>query len=770
VQQILKVADCLLWRARVFQKRSGIDADWVLSIPRSNLYHRLFGQDPPEHPTELWNPQIAPGLEEMNARSSRAILAGETEYEQEVRLLLGGRSVWLHEHVSITALGPGEWTLTGILMDITATRDAEEARRQVEARLQQILTVADCLLWQAIVTDREGAEPSWDTFAPRSALYTELFGKDPVSSTDGRFVLNWWKLKVPELSEMENRYKDALRRGLPGYEHEFRAYVGPRTYWLREQVSIRYLEPGRFELVGVITDISGRREAEQALASEKERLAVTLRAMAEGVITTDAEGRVQYLNPAAASLIQCDAQDAAGRPIADVCALQDEHSGKPVAVSGELAVQGDRVAELPAETWLITQSGTRRKVEGCCAPIHASDSKVIGMVLVFRDVTERERLEQELMRSSRLESVGVLAGGIAHDFNNILTVVMGNLSLAQLDIEGGSEMARCIQEAERATLRARNLTQELLTFAHGGEPVRSAVDLAAVVRDVSEFALHGTQVKSVFDLPADLWPVDADKGQIGRVVQNLVINAFQAMPNGGWIRVSARNESVSGFGRPSLAPGDYVHISIEDTGTGIDLDVLPRVFDPYFTTKQSGSGLGLAAAYSIVKKHRGLIDVESDLGRGTTFHFWLPALRAGKPAAETASPEVLAPLKGRVLFMDDEASIRQMAAVLMRRIGLEVAVVSDGREAVEQFRIARAEGRPFAVVVMDLTVPGGMGGCEALNLLREIDPGVKAIVSSGYSSDPVLANYRDYGFCGVVSKPYEVAGFSRVLAEVLGQR
>jgi CheY-like chemotaxis protein len=250
-------------------------------------------------------------------------------------------------------------------------------------------------------------------------------------------------------------------------------------------------------------------------------------------------------------------------------------------------------------------------------------------------------------------------------------------------------------------------------------------------------------------------------------VQNLVINAAQAMPDGGTVRISARNEAVGAAGRKSLSPGDYVHISIADTGVGIKPEVLPRIFDPYFTTKETGSGLGLAATYSIVKKHSGLINVESEHGRGTTFHIWLPALRKSAAAKEGDRPGRSKRAGGRVLFMDDEASIRQMAAVLLRRLGHEVVTATDGSEAVEQFRAAKAEGRPFSLVVMDLTVPVGMGGSEALGHLRQIDPGVRAVVSSGYSSDPILSNYKDHGFCGMITKPYDVERFSRVIAEAL---
>jgi CheY-like chemotaxis protein len=274
-------------------------------------------------------------------------------------------------------------------------------------------------------------------------------------------------------------------------------------------------------------------------------------------------------------------------------------------------------------------------------------------------------------------------------------------------------------------------------------------------------------VKCEYDFPADLWPADADKGQIGQVVQNLVINSVQAMPEGGIIRIRARNETPATLSRPPFAAGDYVRISVADTGTGIKAEHLPKIFDPYFTTKQQGSGLGLATVYSIVKKHQGHIEVESELGRGTTFDIWLPALRQQQLELPGGPAAAAAPMHGRVLLMDDEQTIREMARFLLNRLGLEVEVAEDGREAVQMFQLARAGGQPFDLVVMDLTVPGGMGGQEALVEMRRIDPDVKAVVSSGYSSDPVLANYRKYGFCGVVAKPYQLEDLTRVLHEAL---
>jgi PAS domain S-box-containing protein len=489
--------------------------------------------------------------------------------------------------------------------------------------------------------------------------------------------------------------------------------------------------------------------------------------MAEGVITTDTRGIVQFINRAAAELTQCDAATAMGRPLAEICVLRGPRSDEAFVLPLTLVLEERALVDLPPQTRLMGRNGAFCLVEGCCAPVHDAESEIIGAVLVIRDVTVRQRFEEELERGSRLESIGILAGGIAHDFNNILTAVMGNITLALLDAGGLATVERYLQEAERATVRARDLTQQLLTFAKGGSPVRTAVLLPEIIREVAQFALHGSRVKCEFDLPPGLWPADADKGQLGQVVQNLVINAVQAMPEGGSMRIGATNETVGADTQRSYRPGDYVRISVADTGTGIKPDHLAKIFDPYFTTKQHGSGLGLTTVYSIIHKHEGHIEVESELGRGTTFHLWLPALRDKEQEAGEDREGAVVPMEGRVLFMDDEESIVAMAGPLLRRLGFEAELVRDGAEAVRKFSEAYAAGRPFDLVVMDLTVPGGVGGREAIEQLRRIDPDVRAIVSSGYSSDPVLANHRAYGFRGMVAKPYKVEDFARVLRAVL---
>jgi PAS domain S-box-containing protein len=928
--RMLETMDCLLWQARVFAVGHG-ELRWVLFIPPSRLYREIFGEEPGTPAFFRWERVVdARTYQQLDRAAVRALLAGERGYAQEFRARRDGRPCWLHEQVASEPAGDGQWELVGVITDVTHRHEAEQAEREHKAQLDKIFEVVDCLLWHAQVVEHEDGSLHWLVFVPSSKLFHRLFGPQ---EPDPRTALNWDEAGVPEYPEMQQRSAAALRAGAPGYEQEFRAFVGGQMYWLFERVSITRVAFNRWELVGVVVDVTARRIAEQEvrnseqryhtlfehtpvamvemdfravgrwlqdllgsgvtdpeaylaahprelllgasrvqvvdcndmavrllhartkadlqhrrrwlavpeslavvraifvalahghntyeaetqirdfsgrrrqmllrwwighssdgvdlqrsvlvlvdltelkraeaeLAAEKERLAVTLRAMTEGVVTTDTAGRVQFLNAAAAALTQWDAEAAVGRPVDEVCPLRQADNDGPVAIPLDQVLAGDRVAELPLRTVLAGRDGARRLVEGCAAPIHSAASSVVGMVLVLRDTTERERLEQELQRASKLESVGLLAGGIAHDFNNILTAVMGNLTLALLDVAGTSELGQTLRDAERAALRARDLTQQLLTFAKGGDPVRAAVHLPDMMMEVTRFALHGSRVKAEFDLAPDLWPADADKAQISRVVQNLVINAVQAMPAGGLVRILARNERLHGLDRPPLPPGDYVHLAVSDTGVGIKGEHLERIFEPYFTTKQTGSGLGLATVYSIVRKHKGLIQVESELGRGTTFHVRLPAA-AGSGRVEAVVPadgETRTTVHGRILFMDDEAAIRKMATAMLHRLGCEVELVADGQAAVEAFRAARAAGRPFDAVVMDLTVPGGMGGMEALQQMQTIDPAVRAIVSSGYSSDPVLANYRSCGFSGRVAKPYEIADFGRVLREVLGPK
>lgn len=382
------------------------------------------------------------------------------------------------------------------------------------------------------------------------------------------------------------------------------------------------------------------------------------------------------------------------------------------------------------------------------------------------DLTERKRMEQELLKIEKLESLGVLAGGIAHDLNNYLTGIVGNIGLAKMFADPAEKDKR-LEIAEADAMRVKELTQRLLTFSKGGVPVRKLSDLGQVVRDAVNFTLSGSNLGCDYDLPDEAYPAEIDEGQIRQVINNLVINAQQAMSDGGKIKVSAEKVELAGAGDIPLAVGPYVKISVEDWGTGILEEYRNRIFDPFFTTKPTGNGLGLATAFSIIQKHSGYISVESEAGVGTKFEIYLPA-SAGEltdPEDEEVSDSWTG--EGRILVMDDQESIRDIVELSLSNLGYEVVTCLNGAEVIEKYQDARDSGNPFQAVILDLTIPGGMGGRETIDRLKEIDPGITAIVTTGYADDPVITDYRDHGFKGVITKPFSIEGLKTVLHEVL---
>ncbi len=512
-------------------------------------------------------------------------------------------------------------------------------------------------------------------------------------------------------------------------------------------------------------EISERKLMEESLAAEKERLSVTLRSIGDGVITTDIKGKVTLINKAAEQLTGFTQEDAVGNSLSTVFHIIDENTRASCESPVEKVISRGTVAGLGNNTVLIAKDGTERVIADSGAPIRDQNSKVVGVVLVFRDITEKRKMEEEMLKAQKLESIGILAGGIAHDFNNILTAILGNVNLAKV-YTAESEVAEKLTRIEKASLQAKDLTQQLLTFSKGGAPIKRTVSIADLIEESTRFALRGSNVRCHFTIPADLWPVEIDEGQISQVINNLVINADQSMPEGGIIQVQAENVAVHLQQNIPLPPGEYVKITIKDRGVGIPAKYLSKIFDPYFTTKQQGSGLGLATTYSIIKQHTGHVDVESEVGVGTTFTVWLPASETIVEPKQEEVSELLAG-KGRVLLMDDEEIIREAAGEALQGLGYDVEVVKDGAEAITQYKNAQKAGTPFDVVIMDLTIPGGMGGRETVASLLEIDPEAKAIVSSGYSNDPIMADYKAHGFKGVVAKPYSVEELSKTLRNVI---
>ena len=412
------------------------------------------------------------------------------------------------------------------------------------------------------------------------------------------------------------------------------------------------------------------------------------------------------------------------------------------------------------ETVCMTKAGRRIPVE---ISAHLFDFKGQPTVLsIVRDITERKRIEEELQKSQKLESLGILAGGIAHDFNNLLTAIMANLSLAKIYAQSINTALAVLTSAEKVCQQAKMLTQQLVIFSRGGEPIKKAISISKLLREAVPLALSSSKTRYELSFPDNLWWAEADEGQMNQVINNLMINADQAMPEGGLIEVCAENVIVGAKDGLSLKADKCIKISVKDQGVGIPEEYLPKIFDPYYTTKPEGNGLGLAVTYSIIKKHNGCIKVESKVGAGTTFHIYFPASGREIFAVKDTEEKVFYG-QGKILFMDDQRNIRDTVGEILIYLGYKVEFAEDGFEAIALYKSAKELGQKFDAVILDLTVPEGMGGKETIQKLREIDPEVKAIVTSGYSHDPIMSEYKTYGFLAVVTKPYGIKEISRIL-------
>jgi two-component system, cell cycle sensor histidine kinase and response regulator CckA len=523
------------------------------------------------------------------------------------------------------------------------------------------------------------------------------------------------------------------------------------------------------ELKTTIEMVLYKAKMENKLREREEWLHTTLKSIGDGVITTDGQGLITFINPVAQFLSGFNHEDALGKPLSEIIRIIDQKADEIIESPISKVLKDGSIVFPTSQRILKTFAGREIPIDYKSAPIKDNRGNIIGAVLIFQDITERKRTEEELLKVQKLESIGILAGGIAHEFNNILTAILGNITLIKMYAKTSDEIHESLIEAEKASLRAKELSQQLLVFSKGGSPVKETASLGELVKDVSEFAAKGSTIRCKYEITDDLWPVEIDKSQISQVINNIILNAVQAMEQGGIVSVKVENSEIAKDDTPSLREGRYVKMTVADQGIGIAEQNLSRIFDPYFSTKQTGKGMGLAIAYSIIRKHGGQISVQSQQDKGTSVSIYLPSTADAKIDSGPRD-EALHLGKGKILVMDDEISIRSSLKRMLAYLGYEISFASDGKEALEIFAREKESGKGFDALILDLTVPGGMGGKETITRLRALDGEVKAIASSGYSDDPVMAEFASHGFAGYLTKPYSLKELSTTLHETIGAR
>lgn len=501
-----------------------------------------------------------------------------------------------------------------------------------------------------------------------------------------------------------------------------------------------------------LTSAGARLQREiEARSRAEETLRAIIDSITETLVVLDLNGTVLLVNDHAAKRLGRKRDAIEGNDIFEF--FPKDIREKRKAVFEEVMRTGNPALEI--------DSRDGRTYKTNWYPVSDKNGQLSQIAVFAVDITDKGRAEEERVRTEKLESVGLLAGGIAHDFNNLLTGIMGFVDLSKTIAQPDSRQHKYLSEALSLCHRARGLTRRFTTFARGGDPLMKPIRLSSVLRDTLLLALSGSNVESGLFLPSDLWEVECDEMQMREVFTSIITNAREAMPSGGRIEVSAANifELPADLpGRPTQATGGWVHVTIKDFGIGIPAENLSKLFLPYFSTKQrgvqKGMGLSLPTAYSIIKRHGGAINVESKPGNGTSFHIYLPMAPSSRPSIEYKDGQGAG--SERLLVMDDEDIVLDVAYSILERGGFEIKTCKNGREAIELYKQAIREEKPFTGVILDLTIRGGMGGREVVKELISIDPRVKALVSSGYSEDPVMSNYSAFGFCGAVAKPYDI--------------
>ncbi|MBN2545947.1 MAG: PAS domain S-box protein [Spirochaetes bacterium] len=514
-----------------------------------------------------------------------------------------------------------------------------------------------------------------------------------------------------------------------------------------------------------IRDITEKLEEQNRLNQEKELLDITLTSITDGVITTDNKGKIILMNNVAEQFTGYKINEAIGRPLNEIFITMDQQDKNREMIK-DVFLRKNKIEHIK-NVILKSKKGENKLIKRTIALIKGKKNKIFGSVIVFTDITEQEKIEKELIKRQKLESLAILAGGIAHDFNNFLVGILGNINLLRFTLDENHKSFNLIMQAEKAALRAKELTQQLLTFSKGGLPVKKITSINTIIKESALFAVCGSNVKCSINIPENLWPLNVDPGQMGQVINNLIINANQSMPNGGVINITAYNMKNSQNNKNLLPENHYVVIKISDEGCGISEKNVDRVFDPFFTTKEGGSGLGLTTTYSIIKNHNGYIEVKSNLNKGTTFLIYLPAAPNEKIIMEDETVHEEYKGKGNILIIDDDKIVLNVISNMLDYLGYDFSIVNNSMDAVVYYKSAINSNKPYDAVIIDLTLPDDLSGEEILKELISIDKNTKAIVTSGYSNSPILSNYKKYGFAGILQKPYKLFELSKVLHGIL---
>jgi two-component system cell cycle sensor histidine kinase/response regulator CckA len=643
--------------------------------------------------------------------------------------------------------------IDGVILDITERRQAEQALQESEVQYHTLFDGSPDAIFIA--------DPETGIILDSNPAACKLLARQ----REEIIGIHQSKLHPPqtEIYSRETFHRHYKETNEPGAIHPIENTV-LRSDGIEVPVEVTAQTvtiKGKKVLQGVFRDITERKKADLALKESEEKFKELADTLPQTVYEIDEKGKFIYLNKTGLNTFGYSREDvASGLTVMQLIAPEDQERVKQDITSRPQSDRSDN-----QEYSGLTKKGRTFPVVVHSIPVKRNN-RLTGFRGIAIDVSERKYFEEELLKTQKLESLGILAGGIAHDFNNILTAIVGNIALIRMRIKDDPVTLQRLNEAEKASFHARDLTLQLLTFSKGGAPVKTMISLERVIQDSASFALRGSNVQCDFRFVDDLRTIEADAGQLGQVFNNLIINACQAMPAGGTITIAADNVVIAAQDGMPLHDGRYVKISVQDQGIGIPEEHIQKIFDPYFTTKQQGSGLGLAVTYSIVKNHNGHIAVQSKPGTGTTFTLYLPAAEE-QPLGIQPDSEKCIHGSGRILLMDDEEMVRNVAGAILGELGYEVVFARDGNEALELFSKAMKASKPYRAVILDLTVPAGVGGKEAIRMLQDIDPDIRAIASSGYSHDPVMANYREYGFRGVIAKPYKPSELSRILHSVI---